>query len=247
MDHSMFMHNGRTAAMRKVMDDTENFGSIKHVSSSFTIPLALYPEFAANNIRMKRDAEPLGALGDLGWYNAYFILWAFGYERPEAVSCHFTEKTAEGVPITALANLKFSGGRTASLDCSFRMTWRDHSEVVSEKCFLRVDDFVITAKEGSNPFTVTAGGPAPKAITLPMEVIKTEDVKERMQHTLLVEQFSRIVTSGELDESWPRISQQVNLLLLALRASAKKDGAWIDTLEGNLALFEEAEAEQQED
>jgi len=228
MDDTMFMHNGRTAAMRKVLDDPEFFGTLKHVSSSFSVPLAAtMPELFKDNIRMKKATEPLGALGDLGWYNVYFILWAFGYENPEAVSCHFIEKTDEGVPVTALANFKFAGGRTASMHCSFSAAWRDHSEVVSEKCFLRVDDFVVTAKEGVSTFTVTQGSCADKAITFPMEVVKTEDVKEKMQHTLLVEKFSSIVTSGELDDGWPKKSEQVNLTLLSMVASASKDGAWI--------------------
>jgi len=208
------------------LDDTELFGTIKHVASSFSIPMANEPEWAKGNIRMKKATEPLGALGDLGWYNVYFILWAFGYENPEAISCHFIEKTDEGVPLTVLANFKFAGGRTASMDCSFKAAWRDHSEVVSEKCCLRVDDFVITAKEGVSSFTVTKGSCADKAITFPLEVVKTEDVKEKMQNTLLVEKFCNIVTSGELDDSWPKKSEQVNLTLLAMIASAKEDGAW---------------------
>lgn len=226
MDNTMFMHNGRMSAMRKVLDDPELFGTLKHVASSFSIPMATEAEWAKSNIRMKKATEPLGALGDLGWYNVYFILWAFGYENPEAISCHFMEKTDEGVPLSVLANFKFSGGRTASMDCSFKAAWRDHSEVVSEKCCLRVDDFVITAKEGVSSFTVTKGSCADKAITFPVEVIKTEDVKEKMQHTLLVEKFGSIVASGELDNSWPKNSEQVNLTLLAMVASAKLDGAW---------------------
>lgn len=60
-----------------------------------------------------------------------------------------------------------------------------------------------------------------------MKVTNTDVKEDKPQHTKLVEKFCSIVSSGELEDSWPTMSQQTNLLLLALVASAKKDGAWI--------------------
>ena len=45
-------------------------------------------DFFANNIRCKKAMEPLGTLGDLGWYNVRLSLWLFNYELPEAVSMY---------------------------------------------------------------------------------------------------------------------------------------------------------------
>merc|ERR1712048_1276728 len=106
-----------------------------------SLPLGLTdPSFAAGNVRMKKETEPLGALGDLGWYCTRITLWAFDFEQPEAVSCHFLEATDEGVPIRLVANMKFAGGRSASFDCSFKHAWRQWVEFASEKCTLRVED-----------------------------------------------------------------------------------------------------------
>jgi hypothetical protein len=44
--------------------------------------------FHANNVRVKASADPLGALGDLGWYCIRAILWAYDYETPLAVQAH---------------------------------------------------------------------------------------------------------------------------------------------------------------
>jgi len=228
MDNTMFMHSGRFGAMRKVLDDSELFGVPRHVVSCFTIPLgATDDEFKTGNIRLKKDMEPLGCLGDLGWYCVRFTEWAFGYEKPESVRCDYLESTDEGVPVSLSATLKFSGGRTASFDCSFVHAWRDWAEVVSEKCALRVDDFVIPSKADVCNYTVLQGSCADKGLTFPIDVVKTEDIKEKAQHTLLIEKFSSIVTSGEIEECWPKFSQQTQMLLLALAASASSNGAWV--------------------
>jgi len=41
----------------------------------------------ANNIRMQSTLEPMGALGDLGWYNVRFTLWSFDWALPQSVVC----------------------------------------------------------------------------------------------------------------------------------------------------------------
>lgn len=77
MDNTMFVHNARQLAMRKILDDSERFGRVKHVQSTFSIDLGNDENWAKNNIRMKKSLEPLGCLGDLGWYNIRFTLWAY--------------------------------------------------------------------------------------------------------------------------------------------------------------------------
>merc|ERR1711966_524376 len=165
---------------------------------------------------MKKATEPLGALGDLGWYTMRLTLWAFDFEDPEAVSCNFTEATDEGVPIRVLANFKFSRGRTASFDCSFTHAWRNWGELVSEKRYLRLEDFVITAKPDVCSFSVIDCSCGPKAISFPQEVTTTEIKQDKAQHTKLIERFSNIVTSGKLEDHWPKIALQTNLMLLKL-------------------------------
>ncbi len=43
-------------------------------------------EFAKSNIRASGELEPLGCLGDLGWYNLRFSLWVMNYQLPLRVS-----------------------------------------------------------------------------------------------------------------------------------------------------------------
>ena len=61
---------------------------------------------------MQADCDPLGCLGDLGWYCIRATLWAFDYESPLAVAAHPGGLfTLEGVPLALGGTLVFSGGR----------------------------------------------------------------------------------------------------------------------------------------
>ena len=39
-------------------------------------------------MRVHRDGDALGALGDLGWYCVRAILWAYDYEAPLQLAAH---------------------------------------------------------------------------------------------------------------------------------------------------------------
>ena len=73
MDGVMFLHSRRLDRIRQVLDDGESIGQIKRITSQFTFGAP--EEFFENNIRTHSDLEPLGCLGDLGWYNICFTLW----------------------------------------------------------------------------------------------------------------------------------------------------------------------------
>lgn len=44
--------------------------------------------FHQQNVRAKKDADPLGCLGDLGWYCVRAALFAFDYKPPVLVQAH---------------------------------------------------------------------------------------------------------------------------------------------------------------
>ncbi|MCB0676336.1 MAG: hypothetical protein KDC30_06610, partial [Saprospiraceae bacterium] len=74
IDGVMFMHSDRLQRMREVLDDGHTIGNIKRIASQFSF---LAPEdFLTGNIRVSSELEPLGCLGDLGWYTIRFSLWA---------------------------------------------------------------------------------------------------------------------------------------------------------------------------
>src|SRR5205823_9933704 len=74
MDGVMFMHSQRLALMRQVLDDRQSVGNILRIASQFSFKGS--DDFLEQNIRVSGALEPLGCLGDLGWYNIRFSLWA---------------------------------------------------------------------------------------------------------------------------------------------------------------------------
>eukprot|EP00955_Chlamydomonas_euryale_P017254 184324-Chlamydomonas_euryale.AAC.3 len=55
-----------------------SFGPVIEVTSAFS-----FRGEDCLNIRTQADADPLGCLGDLGWYCIRGALWAFNWEAPQ--------------------------------------------------------------------------------------------------------------------------------------------------------------------
>ena len=225
MDNTMFVHNPRQIAMRKILDDTEKFGRVKHVHSIFSIDLGNDESWAKNNIRMKKSLEPLGCLGDLGWYNIRFTLWAYNYVLPKSVSCIYVECTDEGVPTHTMAQMRFEGNRTASFMCSFTTAFRDNAEVFGEKRSLSLEDFVVTSAMESASYKLVKTGFGSKAETFPVE-FQEEKIQCGVQHAAVLETFSKTVLS--LDGTWPEHTLGTQTVLDAMVLSAGRDGAWVE-------------------
>src|SRR5262249_39986712 len=83
MDGVMFMHSQRLSLMRQVLDDRQSVGDVQRIASQFSFKGS--DEFLKQNIRVSSALEPLGCLGDLGWYNIRFSLWAMNERLPERV------------------------------------------------------------------------------------------------------------------------------------------------------------------
>ena len=130
MDGTMFMHHERTAALRRLLDpaDAPNFfGHVTRVTSAFSFRGDA--AFFNNDIRCTPDGDPLGCLGDLGWYCIRLGLIAYNWTMPILARGRAT-RNGSGIPIDASAELVFPpflpGGaeRVLSFHCSFSHTFR---------------------------------------------------------------------------------------------------------------------------
>jgi len=120
-----------------------------------------------SNIRYNREKEPFGVLGDLGWYNIRFTLFAFNYEIPEYVQCNMTyshedaepgDITKIGVPIDVRANLFYKNHRSASFHTSFLTDMREWVEICGTEGTLRLDDFMIPFHKTKYEHTIVNNG-----------------------------------------------------------------------------------------
>ena len=143
MDGTMFVHNPRQRGLIAAMAE-DGFGGLRRINSAFSFPGDA--EFNSTNIRVKKDLDGLGCLGDLGWYNVRASLEAVGYRRPSTVQGHAgARRNAEGVLVDCGATLTWAcfGGLSASFDCSFRCGLRQTLELVGGDGTIELDDFVL--------------------------------------------------------------------------------------------------------
>ena len=133
IDGVMFMHNTRLYKIRNKIDKELALGKtkVREVSSAFCFRGD--ESFFKSNIRVNKGGDPLGCLGDLGWYNIRFSLFAYGFEMPESVKGEIVSENEDGVPLHFQGSMvwkddKFSAAnstvakRTATFFVAFYIT-----------------------------------------------------------------------------------------------------------------------------
>src|SRR5438093_5837425 len=103
MDGVMFMHSQRLPLLRQTLDDGRSIGSVRRITSQFSFLPS--DDFLTANIRASNLLEPLGCLGDLGWYNIRFSLWVMNEQLPQRVAGRLLAGHGAGPPVP----MEFSG------------------------------------------------------------------------------------------------------------------------------------------
>jgi predicted dehydrogenase len=232
MDGVMFMHSGRLPILRKVLDDGESVGAIRRITSQFSFQAP--PEFMQNNIRVSNDLEPLGALGDLGWYNLRFTLWAMKYRMPERVSGRILAEHGTGkvpVPTEFSGELFFSGEVSASFYCSFLTQIQQWAHISGTRGSISLQDFVLPYYGAEAAFEVSQPASAKLGCTFRMEQhiqrYASRECSEGVpgaQEVNMIQKFSEIVLSGKTDPAWGEIALKTQLVLDACLQSAREGG-----------------------
>ena len=146
MDGVMFMHSQRMSALREVLDDAVSIGEMKRITSQFSFRAP--DEFLQHNIRVNSELEPHGCLGDLGWYNIRFTLWAMNWQLPQQVTGRLLTQLGRGdsptpVPVEFSGEMVFKGGVSAGFYCSFLTEHQQWANISGSRGYLRLQDFVL--------------------------------------------------------------------------------------------------------
>jgi predicted dehydrogenase len=86
--------------------------------------------------------EPMGVLGDLGWYPISAILFAFDYEIPIEVKWSHNTVNPNGFLLSGSGFLSFSGDRYGTFEFSAMLPARAAFEIVGSEGVIAVNDFV---------------------------------------------------------------------------------------------------------
>jgi predicted dehydrogenase len=228
MDGVMFMHSARLPALRKVIDDGESVGTLRRIASQFSFMAP--DEFLRSNIRVSRELEPLGALGDLGWYNIRFTLWVMKYHMPERVSGR-TLAEHNGVPVEFSGEMFFPHGVSASFYCSFNTEHQQWVHVSGTKGSASLQDFVLpfygaeAAFEVSRPvFNVQGCAFRMEEHTRRVAVREYSEGAAGAQEASMIHAFSDLVNTKRLDPTWGDIALKTQLVLDACLQSARDGG-----------------------
>jgi len=229
MDGVMFMHSLRLPQIRKVLDDGKSVGGIRRISSAFNF--LGHGSFSRTNIRADGTLEPAGCLGDLGWYNIRYSLWAMNWNLPHTVTgkIHSQSAAARGrvpSPMEFSGELFFNGGVSAGFYCSFVAQFQQWAVVIGEKGYLRVPDFV--HMRNAPAFEVNGTEvrvKVPGAASRSRSADSLEMGHATAQDTQMWRNFAKQAASGKLNREWPMWAAKTQIVLDACHKAARRNAA----------------------
>ena len=233
MDGVMFVHSNRFQRLRQALD-TNGVGQLKRISSAFSFFGG--PEFFAGNIRTQSKLEPLGCLGDLGWYCIRLALWVMKMEMPVEATGHLlSERAGTGspspVPTEFSGELKFRGGISAGFYCSFETTIQEWVMISGTEGYAEISDFVLPFIGNELKFAIRKSDYQVNGCDFRMQTEQNTTVVSEWSHGHTDAQevncyrtFSEQVLSGTLNEAWPEAALKTQTVMCACYDSAREQG-----------------------
>jgi len=210
MDGTHFVHHPRTLDIKNKRQ--ERLGDVWSVASAFQFNL---PD--RGNIRFNPDLEPMGAIGDAGWYN---MRAAVEYLPPdvelETVSAHLRRDRETGAAISGTGVLEFSDGSTSTWNCGF-----DSGGVVMDLRItgttgvINIDDFLSQNPDRSADFLYRKGGWGPGAVSETINI-----ASDKPGAALMFEDMAAAAQAPALREQWMVATERTQGLLDAIWLAA---------------------------
>lgn len=220
VDACAFSHGKRIAAIQAALPQ---IGEIRRVQAN--VCMIANDAFMANNIRVKKELEPLGALGDLGVYCVRAILHVLGNgaKLPSRASGRILRSTDDGVPLEFSGELLFDAENvSASIFCSFFLDWHADLTIYGTNGRITMRDFFSPLYGDTTAFTCgritnTYVDRRRRATKVDAETVVDED--STFQETALIEAIASCV-AGRREPTWPAMSLATQALLDAMMVSA---------------------------
>ena len=209
MDGTHFVHHPRTLHIKQHRDD--KLGFVWSVASAFQFGLT-----DRGNIRFNPELEPMGAIGDAGWYN---MRAAVEYLPPDVVldtvSAHLRRDQQTGAAISGTGVLDFTDGSTSTWNCGF-----DSGAVVMDLRItgtagvINIDDFLGQNPDGSADYLYRKGGwgrGTSEEINIP---------SSKPGAALMFEDMAAAAADPSLRDQWMKATERTQALLDAAGAEA---------------------------
>ena len=208
MDGTHFSHHPRTLQIQEQIDTL--VGKRRTLDTIFQFKLG-----NKNNIRLSTELEPMGVLGDLGWYNMRAIV---DYLDPaielKSVSAVMRRDPESQAVIGSTGLLVFSDGSTSTFSCAFDAgDSRNDARIVGDQGTLEIYKFVGHDKDNSASYIHTAKANKPAKKTVKVEA-------DRPDAAILFENFAAQVHDPSLRTNWETKAERTQALLDAVWESA---------------------------
>jgi predicted dehydrogenase len=211
MDGTHFVHHPRTLDIKA--NRQARLGFVWSVASAFQFNLG-----DRSNIRFNPELEPMGAIGDAGWYN---MRAAVEYLPPDVVldtvSAHLRRDAETGAAISGTGVLDFTDGSTSTWNCGF-----DSGAVVMDLRItgtdgvINIDDFLGQNPDGSADFLYRKGGWGDSK----SDTVNIASAKPGA--ALMFEDMAAAAADPSLREQWMIATEKTQALL---------DAAWMAALQ----------------
>lgn len=218
MDGVMFDHCPRLPQLRALLDQDDCIGPVRRISSVFSFLGT--GDFHERNIRVSSNLEPLGSLGDLGWYCLRFSLWAMQWQRPLNAFGRILATAPNGTPTDFSGELCFEGGASAGFHCSFLAQGQQWANVSGANGSLRVPDFVLPNSDNAVAWEINYQPTLKSETGLYLDTPTTAESQE----SLMFRNFAAQIRSGSLNEDWFKAVMETQLAMDTCLASAHEDG-----------------------
>ena len=240
MDGTMLVHHKRSKQIDRLFADTT--WQPKRVTSAFTFAAPI--EFLAGGNIRTNGMDPLGCLGDVGWYCIRFGLSAFG-DKPAYVRARVWEATDGGVPTDMDCDVSFSRGdpertvlspRLLTFHCSFHHHLRQCVEATSsDGRIVRMDDFVIPRREEVCDYVIEDVPERPQLShydTVVRGVKATVPVLDCCQEVAMWDAFAALVVQRDRSYYYDDAMLRAHQVMDALQESGAQGGAWVEVKGG---------------
>ncbi len=210
MDGTHFGHHPRTQAIRDAMDAAVGWPWSLTSTFQFALP-------DKGNIRYNQALEPMGAVGDVGWYNMRAIAEYLPPDLAIRELTTFVRRDQEtGAAVAGSGVIRFEDGSTSTWNCAFDSgaVFND-LRLSGQNGVITLDDFPTNDPDGSAVYTHHRGGFGSTRAEL-IRVPSTYTSREWM-----FEDFAAMIGNSELQERSIDDSLRTQRLLDAVWDSAE--------------------------
>lgn len=210
MDGNHFGHHPRTQAIRDAMDAAVGWPWSLTSTFQFALP-------DKSNIRYNPTLEPMGAVGDVGWYNMRAIVEYLPRDLAVSELTTYVRRDAEtGAAVAGSGVIRFADGSTSTWNCAYDCgaVFND-LRLSGQNGVITLDDFPSNDADGSAVYSHHRGGFGTTRAEL-VRIPSTYTSREWM-----FEDFAAMIGSDELKERSIDDSLRTQRLLDAVWESAQ--------------------------